>query len=106
MSNSNDKNFCLTDSNCNVGEEGINKPKSYVEIRIFSSPTSVRSTRRAIVFIIPNEFNVQFMAHQDTGCSVQVSFIPGSLRVKPALANYPSFSFCRFFPDYRAKFTG
>ena len=83
-----------------------NKPKSYVEIRVFSSSASVRSTKRAIVFNIPNEFNVQFMPHQDTGYSVQVSFIPDSHSVKPALANYPSLSFCRFFRDCRAKYTG
>ena len=103
MSDSYDKNLCLTDSNCNhfVGEEGIYKPKSYVEIRVYSSPAGVQSTRRAIIFIIPNKFNVQFMSHQDTGYSVQVSFIPSSHRVKPALANYPSLSFCRFFRDCR-----
>ena len=99
MSDSYDKkkNFCLTDSNCNDGEKGIYKPKSYVEIRVFSSPIGLQSTRRAIVFIIPNKFNFQFMPHQDRGYSVQVSFIPGSHRVKPALANYLSLSVCRFF---------
>ena len=100
MSDSYDKNFYLTDSNCNIGEEGIYKPKSYVEIRVFSSPV------RAIVFIIPKKFNSQFMPHQDTGYSVQVSFIPGSHMVKPVLATNPSLSFCRFFRDCRAKYTG
>ena len=47
MSDSYDKNSGLTDSDCNVGEEGLYKPKSYAEIRVFSSP--VRSTRRAII---------------------------------------------------------
>ena len=36
MADSYVKNFCLTYSNCNVGEEGINKPKSYVEIRVLA----------------------------------------------------------------------
>ena len=31
MSDLLDKNFCLTDSDCNFGEEGMYKPKSYVE---------------------------------------------------------------------------
>ena len=55
-----DNNFGLTDSVCHVGEEEIYHPKSYVETR-FSS--HVRSTRQAIVFIIPNKVNVQFMPH-------------------------------------------
>ena len=59
MSDSYDKNYCLKNSDCNVGEERIYKPKSYVETIVFSSP--VRSTRKAIVFIIPKNFNVQFM---------------------------------------------
>ena len=33
------------------------------------------------------------MAHQVTGYSVHVSFIPDPHGVKPALANYPSLSF-------------
>ena len=74
MSDVYDENFGLTDLDCNVGEEGIYKPKSYVETRAFSLP--VRSTRRAIVFIIPNKFNAQFMPNQDTDNSVCVSFLP------------------------------
>ena len=74
MSDAYDENYGLTDSDCNVGEERIYKPKSYVETKAFSLP--VRSTRRAIVFIIPNKFNVQFMPNQDTDNSVHVSFLP------------------------------
>ena len=36
MSDSYDKNFGLTDSDCNVGEEGKYKPKSYVEQEILA----------------------------------------------------------------------
>ena len=59
MSDAYDENLGLTDSDCNVGEEGIYNSKSHIETRVFSSP--VRSTRRAIVFVIPRKFNVQFM---------------------------------------------
>ena len=69
-----DENFGLTDSDCNVGEVGIYKPKSYVETRAFSLP--VRSTRRTILFNIPNKFNVQFTPNQDTDNYVHVSFLP------------------------------
>ena len=34
LSDSYDINFGLTDSNCNVGEEGIHKLKSCVETRV------------------------------------------------------------------------
>ena len=48
MSDSYGKHVNLKDLGCNVGEEGIYKHKSYEETRV-------------IFFIIPNQFNVQFM---------------------------------------------
>ena len=74
---------------------GIYNPKSYVEIRVFSSP--VRSTRRAIIFIIPNKFNVQFIPHQDIRYSVQVSFIPGCHKVNRYSQTIPGSHFVDSF---------
>ena len=84
MPDSYGENFGLTDSESNTGNEGVCKHKSYVE------------TRWVFFFVIPNNYNVQFMPYQDKGNSVQVSFN----RLTPVLANYHSLSFCRFYKIY------
>ena len=76
----------------------------------FSSDSAIAGLQSnpltVLVFIIPQKINVQFMPHQDTRYSVQVSFTLGCHRVKPVLANYPSLSFSRLFRDCRATHTG
>ena len=46
LSDSHDENFGLTDWNCNVGEEGIYKSKSYVETRVLARMYEVYWTQK------------------------------------------------------------